>query len=89
LTHRFPLLRTSQLVRGVVGIYDFTPDGQPIIDGPLGVSGYYVAAGFSGIGFKTAPATGLGIAELVLDGRATSVDIEHLRIARFGARAPA
>jgi sarcosine oxidase subunit beta len=83
LCHRFPRLRTSQLVRGVVGLYDFTPDGQPIIDGPLGVSGYYVAAGFSGIGFKTAPATGLGIAELVLDGRATSVDIEHLRIARF------
>ena len=89
LTHRFPLLRTSQLVRGVVGIYDFTPDGQPIIDGPLGVAGYYVAAGFSGIGFKTAPATGLGIAELVLDGRATSVDIEHLRIARFATRVSA
>jgi sarcosine oxidase subunit beta len=89
LCHRFPLLRTSQLVRGVVGLYDFTPDGQPIIDGPLGITGYYVAAGFSGIGFKTAPATGLGIAELVLDGRATSVDLEHLRVARFTAAAGA
>lgn len=87
LAHRFPRLLTSQLVRGVVGLYDFTPDGWPIIDGPLGVAGYYVAAGFSGIGFKTAPATGLGLAELVLDGRATSVDLEHLRLARFAAGA--
>lgn len=83
LAHRFPALRTSQLVRGVVGLYDFTPDGQPIVDGPLGVTGYYVAAGFSGIGFKSAPATGLALAELVLDGRAASIDIEHLRLARF------
>lgn len=85
LAHRFPRLRTSKLVRGVVGLYDFTPDGQPIVDGPLGIEGYYVAAGFSGIGFKSAPSTGLGLAELVLDGRATSVDIGHLRLARFAA----
>jgi sarcosine oxidase subunit beta len=83
LAHRFPALLRSQLVRGAVGLYDFTPDGQPIIDGPIGVTGYYVAAGFSGIGFKSAPATGLGLAELVLDGRATTVDIEHLRCERF------
>ena len=69
-------------MRGVVGLYDFTPDGQPIVDA-TDIAGYYVAAGFSGIGFKSAPATGLGLAELVLDGRATSVDIEHLRFARF------
>jgi sarcosine oxidase subunit beta len=86
LAHRFPPLLTSKLVRGVVGLYDFTPDGQPIVDGPLlGIAGYYVAAGFSGIGFKSAPMTGLAIAELVLDGRATSVDIEHLKLARFKA----
>lgn len=86
LAHRFPRLRTARLVRGVVGLYDFTPDGQPIVDGPLGLDGYYVAAGFSGAGFKSAPATGLAIAELVLDGRATSVDIGHLRRSRFSAR---
>lgn len=83
LAHRFPRLLTSQLVRGVVGLYDFTPDGQPIVDGPIGLDGYHVAAGFSGVGFKSAPATGLGLAELVLDGRATSVDLEHLRLDRF------
>lgn len=83
LGHRFPRLAGAKLVRGVVGLYDFTPVGQPIIDGPLGLEGYYVAAGFSGVGFKSAPATGLGLAELVLDGKATSVDLDHLRLARF------
>jgi sarcosine oxidase, subunit beta len=87
LAHRFPRMRTSKLVRSVVGLYDFTPDGQPIVDGPLGIDGYYVAAGFSGIGFKSAPTTGLAIAELVLDGRVTSVNIDHLRLSRFYASA--
>jgi glycine/D-amino acid oxidase-like deaminating enzyme len=83
LGHRFPALRESLIRRGVTGLYDFTPDGQPIVDAPLGMDGYYVAAGFSGVGFKSAPATGLGVAELVLDGKATSVDLDHLRLARF------
>ena len=84
LAHRFPkLAEGATLVRGVVGIYDFTPTGQPIIDGPIGLTGYYVAAGFSGTGFKSAPATGLGLAELVLDGKPSSVDLSHLTLARF------
>jgi glycine/D-amino acid oxidase-like deaminating enzyme len=83
LGYRFPGLAAARFVRGVVGVYDFTPDGQPIVDGPLGVAGYYVAAGLNGKSFKSAPALGLGVAELVLDGAATSVDIAHLRLARF------
>jgi sarcosine oxidase subunit beta len=82
LGYRFPALARSRFIRGVVGLYDFTPDGLPIID-RMDLTGYYVAAGFSGAGFKSAPATGLGLAELVLDGRATSVDIDFLRLARF------
>ena len=86
LGYRFAALAECRLERGVVGLYDFTPDGQPIVDGPIGgITGYYIAAGFSGVGFKSAPATGLGMAELVLDGNASSVSIEHLRLARFAA----
>ena len=83
LAHRFPRMFKSQLARGVVGLYDFSPDGQPIVDGPLGLDGYYVAVGFSGIGFKSSPATGIALAELVLDGRASTVNVDHLRLARF------
>lgn len=80
---RLPALEKARLVGGVVGLYDFTPDGQPIVDGPIGIDGYYVAAGFSGSGFKSAPATGLAIAELVLDGKASTVDIDIWRDDRF------
>ncbi len=84
LGHRFPALGTAGLKRGVVGLYDFTPDGHPIIDGPIGgLDGYYVAAGFSGAGFKSAPMTGLGLAELVLEGKFSSVDIAFLGLDRF------
>lgn len=83
LTHRFPSLAGSQLARGVVGLYDFTPDGHPIVDGPLGLEGYYLAAGFSGAGFKSSPALGLGLAELMLDGGYATLDLEFLRLSRF------
>lgn len=83
LAHRFPVMGTAQVVRGVVGLYDFTPDGHPIIDGPIGLEGYFVAAGFSGAGFKSSPMHGLGIAELVLNGKATSIDHSFLSFSRF------
>jgi sarcosine oxidase, subunit beta len=82
LAHRLPRLAEGELVRGVVGLYDFTPAGQPIID-RAGLDNYFVAVGFSGVGFKSAPATGLGLAELVLDGKPTSVDLSHLTLERF------
>lgn len=83
LSYRFPLLGNSQLVKGVVGLYDFTPDGHPIIDGPIGLEGYYVAAGFSGAGFKSSPMTGLGLAELVLHGEFKTVNLDFLSFSRF------
>ena len=83
LSHRFPSLSQARPIQGLVGIYDFTPDGHPIVDGPLGLEGYYVMAGFSGAGFKSSPALGLGMAELVLEGRARSVDLDFLKRSRF------
>lgn len=89
LAFRFPALAGSEIVSELAGVYDFTPDAQPIMDGPIGgIAGYYVATGFNGTGFKSSPATGLGMAEIILDGAATSVDLKHLTIERFanGAR---
>lgn len=83
LSHRFPSLRICQPIRGVVGLYDFTPDGHPIVDTDFGLEGYCVAAGFSGAGFKSSPALGVGIAELLLDGCARTVDLHFLRRSRF------
>lgn len=58
-----------------------TADQRPML-GPAGPEGFYLDCGHSGTGFKTAPAVGLGMAELILDGAATTVDIEPFSFAR-------
>jgi sarcosine oxidase, subunit beta len=80
LAHRFPSLAGSQLARGIVGIYDFTPDGHPIVDNRLGLQGYLLAAGFSGAGFKSSPVIGERVADMLVNGAAGP---EFLRYARF------
>jgi glycine/D-amino acid oxidase-like deaminating enzyme len=59
-----------------------TPDQRPIL-GPAGPDGFFLDCGHSGTGFKTAPAIGLAMAELILDGVAGSVDITPFEFRRF------
>jgi sarcosine oxidase subunit beta len=61
-----------------------TADQRPIL-GRAGPDGFYLACGFSGTGFKTAPAVGACMAELILDGRAATVDISGYSLERFAA----
>ena len=65
------------------GIYDVTPDWEPAIGRVPGCERVYVAAGFSGHGFKLAPAVGLSVSELVLDGDARTFDLSLLAPDRF------
>jgi sarcosine oxidase subunit beta len=63
--------------------YDgITPDQHSII-GAAGPDGFYLDCGHSGTGFKTAPAVGLCISELILDGAAKTVDISVFSPNRF------
>jgi glycine/D-amino acid oxidase-like deaminating enzyme len=48
-----------------------------------GTNGLYVAAGFSGTGFKTAPAVGAAMAELILTGHSRTADIGPFRFERL------
>jgi glycine/D-amino acid oxidase-like deaminating enzyme len=52
---------------------------------PTGVDGLIVAAGFSGHGFKIAPAVGRLVADIVVDGRSADPRIPEtdFRLARF------
>ena len=59
-----------------------TPDQRPII-GPAGPEGFYLDCGFSGTGFKTAPAVGAALAELILNGTSTTADIGPYGLDRF------
>ncbi len=65
------------------GGYDgMTPDERAIL-GQAGPEGFYMACGYSGTGFKTAPAIGACMTELILDGQATMVDISPFNLQRF------
>jgi sarcosine oxidase, subunit beta len=59
-----------------------TTDQHPII-GAAGPEGFYLDCGFSGTGFKTAPAVGRCLSELIVDGRAATVDLHPYRFERF------
>ena len=61
-----------------------TPDFNPVIS-QTAVDGLIVVAGFSGHGFKIAPAVGRLVADLVVDGKSSDADIpaEDFRLSRF------
>lgn len=80
-TNLLPLLGHLRVVRQWAGLYNITPDRQPIIDGSDEVEGFYQAVGFSGHGFMIAPMTGKIMAEMILD-KELSLDIK-LDLGRF------
>jgi sarcosine oxidase, subunit beta len=85
---RIPKLGGAEVMRGVTGVYDMTPDSRPLLGEIPGVRGLYVCAGFSGMGFKISPAIGLVMSELVLDRKASSMDLSAFRTNRFAENAP-
>ena len=85
---RIPKLANAEVMRGVTGVYDMTPDSRPLLGAVSGIDGLYLCAGFSGMGFKISPAVGLVMSELLLDGRAETLDISPFRPSRFAEGKP-
>ena len=83
LAKRIPMMEKAEYATGFAGLYTSTPDRHPIMDRVAGIEGLYLCTGFSGHGFKLAPAVGAITTELVLDGRASTIDISPLRLSRF------
>jgi sarcosine oxidase subunit beta len=84
LCRRLPWMAEGTL-RTVHGGQDgITPDQRAIL-GHAGPEGFYLACGFSGTGFKTAPAVGAAMTELIVDGSASSADISAYALERFAA----
>ena len=86
--HRVPALADGGIVRGIAGVYDMTPDARPMLGEVPGRPGLVVAVGFSGMGFKISPAVGEALAELIVAGAATRVDLAVFRPNRFAEGAP-
>jgi sarcosine oxidase, subunit beta len=85
ILRRFPIMEEGTARSGWAGLYDVTPDSQPVIDRIDRVPGFFCAVGFSGHGFKISPAVGQIVSELVLDGRCVTYDVGLFRHDRFQA----
>jgi glycine/D-amino acid oxidase-like deaminating enzyme len=84
---RFPVLERGGVAKAYAGCFDVTPDWHPVID-ETGPQGFYVAAGFSGHGFKLSPAIGDMVAGLVVDGKKPDDDVRAFRLSRFAEGTP-
>jgi glycine/D-amino acid oxidase-like deaminating enzyme len=81
LQHRIPALSYSAAVHGYSGLYTINRSDMHPIVGRTPVEGFYVANGFSGHGFKLAPAIGSLLAQAITGDRIdfdTSVGADFL-----------
>jgi glycine/D-amino acid oxidase-like deaminating enzyme len=83
LVRRMPSFHQLTQVEGWAGLYEMTPDHNPIIAEHPEVSGLFLANGFSGHGLMMAPATGRAVAELVTLGASRTIDVGAFRFDRF------
>jgi glycine/D-amino acid oxidase-like deaminating enzyme len=88
LARRIPRMADAPYVRGHAGIYDVSPDSRAVLGAIPGIDRLFVAAGFSGTGFKTSPAVGAAMAELILTGKTTTADISAFVVERFALGKP-
>ena len=80
---RMSLLAETEIAAEWAGLYEVTPDHQPILGRLPHAEGLFSCTGFSGHGFMHGPVSGLLMAEEILDGAARTIDIDPLRWERF------
>lgn len=82
--HRSPFLFETKIIKEKcrAGLYENSPDHHAIL-GSCEVEGLYFANGFSGHGVMHSPATGKALSEIILDGKASFLDVSCLSFDRF------
>ena len=73
---RLPGLIDAGIAHALAGLYEVTPDANPIIGPVRDLDGFFIIAGFSGHGFQHCPAASRLLAEMIT-GR-TSADKPHI-----------
>ena len=81
---RLPALADAAISHAWAGLYETTPDANPIIGPSPDVAGFFTIAGFSGHGFQHSPAAGRILSD-VIAGRDPQFDLEPFRADRFPA----
>jgi sarcosine oxidase subunit beta len=82
---RFPMLAEAGLAHHWAGLYEVSPDAHPLIGRLAPLENAYILGGFSGHGFMHGPIAGKLLAEQILDGRTTTLNIDVLDPARFAS----
>jgi len=87
---RVPRFRDVEidLDRSTCGLYEMSPDKHALVGPAPGLEGFYLINGSSGHGVMHSPVLGLLLAEIILDGRAHTLDIHALRPSRFAEGQP-
>jgi glycine/D-amino acid oxidase-like deaminating enzyme len=82
VAERFPQFETAGIASSWTGVYDVTPDWNPVLGKLPGIDGLVVGYGFSGHGFKLSPTVGRVLAQEAL-GLPTDVSLKPYSIERF------
>jgi sarcosine oxidase subunit beta len=83
---RLPALADASISHAWAGLYEMSPDANPIIGAVSDVRGLFLVNGFSGHGFQHSPAAGRIVADLIA-GRDPGVDLTPFAFERFAAHA--
>ncbi len=82
LTRAVPRLGSVKVLRQWAGLYDISPDANPIV-GPVDtIDGFFLLSGFMGHGFMMAPVVGQRIAACIANGTRDEI-FERWSLARF------
>jgi sarcosine oxidase subunit beta len=79
---RLPALADASITHAWAGLYEMTPDHNPLIGPAPELDGFYVIAGFSGHGFQHSPAAGRILAAQIV-GADPGLDVSSFACDRF------
>jgi glycine/D-amino acid oxidase-like deaminating enzyme len=80
---RCPPMDQSESTTAYASLYDVTPDWHPIVDEVPEGSGSFICSGFSGHGYKLAPAIGVMVADLITGAETPEFPADLFRAERF------
>jgi glycine/D-amino acid oxidase-like deaminating enzyme len=83
MVRRIPALAGIKDAYGWSGLYEMTPDHNPVYGEHPALKGLIFANGFSGHGLMMSPATGVIVSELIRLGRSETFDVSIFAVDRF------
>ncbi|XP_033955101.1 LOW QUALITY PROTEIN: FAD-dependent oxidoreductase domain-containing protein 1 [Pseudochaenichthys georgianus] len=89
LASRVPALEKLKVTSAWAGFYDYnTFDQNGVIGLHPSINNMFFATGFSGHGLQHSPAVGRAMAELIMEGNFTSIDLSNLGFRRIIQKEP-